>query len=122
MNQLGSDGNSRLESLRAVRHWWARLKTAVSRTTPNRVAAFRKTWRRSWVGGTACPWISREAEIVAKVAGVVTLSLWLKRLIEQFLNSKVLNESILRGEMSDVVRKVEEDLRERRARHGRRAR
>jgi hypothetical protein len=49
-------------------------------------------------------------EIVGKVAGVVTLSLWLKRLIEQFLSSRILNESILRGEMSDVVRDVEQEV------------
>jgi hypothetical protein len=63
--------------------------------------------------------VGREAEIVAKVAGVVTLSLWLKRLIEQFLSSRILNESILRGEMSDVVRDVEQGVETGRARHGR---
>jgi hypothetical protein len=51
---------------------------------------------------------------------VVTLSLWLKRLIEQFLGAKVLNESILRGEMNDVVRGIEQDVMERRSKHGRR--
>jgi hypothetical protein len=61
-------------------------------------------WRRSWAGRVAWQWLRSELEIVAKVAGVVTLSLWLKRLIEQFLGAKVLNESILRGEMNDVVR------------------
>jgi len=59
-------------------------------------------------------------EIVGKVAGVVTLSFWLKRLIEQFLSSRLLNESILRGEMSDVVRDVEQDIDTGRTRHGRR--
>ena len=43
-----------------------------------------------------------------EVAGVVTLSLW--RVIEQFLSSRILNESILRGEMSDLVRDVEQEV------------
>jgi len=50
---------------------------------------------------------------------VVTLSLWLKRLIEQFLSSRILNESIVRGEMSDILRNVEEEVEAGRARHGR---
>jgi hypothetical protein len=40
--------------------------------------------------------------------------------IEQFLSSRLLNESILRGEMSDVVRDVEQEVEIGRARHGRR--
>ena len=42
-----------------------------------------------------------------EVAGVVTLSLW--RVIEQFLSSRILNESILRGEMSVVGPRPERD-------------
>jgi hypothetical protein len=71
------------------------------------------------MGGVAWPWCRREAEIIGKVAGVVTLSLWLKRLIEQFLSSRLLNDSILRGEMSDVVRDVEQEVETGRTRHGR---
>ena len=48
------------------------------------------------------------------------MSLWLKRLVEQFLGSRILNESILRGEMSDVVRDVEQEVEAGRARHDRR--
>ena len=90
------------------------LSVALSRT------ATRKRWRRSWSGRVAWPWLRNELEIVAKVAAVVTVSLWLKRLIEQFLVAKVLNESILRGEMNDVVREIEQGVMERRSRHGRR--
>jgi hypothetical protein len=108
-----------LKSLHAHRDWWTKVKLAGSMSSPKRAAALRKAWRRSWLGGVAWPWCRREAEIVAKAAGVVTLSLWLKRLIEQFLSSRVLNESILRGEMSDVVRDVEQEVEGGRTRHGR---
>ena len=108
-----------LESLYAHRRWWATLKVAIALSNPKRITALRKVWRRSWIGGVAWPWCRREAEIVGKVAGVVTLSLWLKRLIEQFLSSRILNESILRGEMSDVVRDVEQEVEGGRTRHGR---
>jgi hypothetical protein len=96
------------------------MRGALSVSNPRGVAMLRKAWRRSWLGGVAWPWCRREAEIIGKVAGVVTLSLWLKRLIEQFLASRLLNESILRGEMSDVVRDVEQEIDTGRARHGRR--
>jgi hypothetical protein len=108
------------KSLHAHRHWWTNLKVALSASSPKGVSALRKAWRRSWIGGVAWPWLRREAEIVAKVAGVVTLSLWLKRLIEQFLSSRILNESILRGEMSDIVRDIEQEVEAGRTRHGRR--
>jgi len=108
-----------LESLYAHRRWWATLKVAIAPSSPKPMTALRKAWRRSWIGGVAWPWCRREAEIVGKVAGVVTLSLWLKRLIEQFLSSRILNESILRGEMSDVVRDVEQEVEGGRTRHGR---
>ena len=44
--------------------------------------------------GLAVGW--GELEVIAKVAGVVTLSLWLKRLIEQFLGAKVDRSSVAR--------------------------
>ena len=109
-----------LKSLHAHQRWWANMRGALSVSNPRGVAMLRKAWRRSWLGGVAWPWCRREAEIIGKVAGVVTLSLWLKRLIEQFLASRLLNESILRGEMSDVVRDVEQEIDTGRARHGRR--
>ena len=108
------------KSLHAHHRWWTNIKRATSVSHPQGVAVLRKAWHRSWLGGVAWPWCRREAEIVSKVAGVVTLSLWLKRLIEQFLSSRLLNESILRGEMSDVVRDVEQEVETGRARHGRR--
>jgi hypothetical protein len=98
------------------------MRSALSVSNRKGVAMLRKAWRHSWLGGVACPWCRREAEIVGKVAGIVTLSLWLKRLIEQFLSSRLLNESILRGEMTDVVRDVEQEIDTGRARHGRRKR
>jgi hypothetical protein len=98
------------------------MRNALSVSNPKGVAMLRKAWRRSWLGKVAWPWCRREAEIIGKVAGVVTLSLWLKRLIEQFLSSRLLNESILRGEMSEVVRDVEQEVEAGRARHGRRKR
>jgi hypothetical protein len=98
-----------------------RLENGLTLSVGRSRTATRKRWRRSWSGRVAWPWLRNELEIVAKVAGVVTLSLWLKRLIEQFLGAQVLNESILRGEMNDVVREVEEDVMERRqSKHGRR--
>ena len=109
-----------LKGLHAHQRWWANMRSALSVSNPKGVAILRKAWRRSWLGGVAWPWCRREVEIVGKVAGVVTLSLWLKRLIEQFLSSRLLNESILRGEMSDVVRDVEQEIDTGRARHGRR--
>ena len=109
-----------LKSLHAHRRWWANMRNALSVSNPKGVALLRKAWCRSWLGGVAWPWCRHEAEIISKVAGVVTLSLWLKRLIEQFLSSRLLNESILRGEMSDVVRDVEQEVETGRARHGRR--
>ena len=112
--------NLTVKSLHAHRHWWTNLKVVLSASSPKGVSSLRKAWRRSWIGGVAWPWLLREAEIVAKVAGVVTLSLWLKRLIEQFLSSRILNESIVRGDMSDVVRDVEQEVEAGRAHHGRR--
>jgi hypothetical protein len=114
------DSSLTMTSLHAHQRWWTNLRKALSVSNPKGVVMLRKAWRRSWMGGIAWPWCLREAEIVGKVAGVVTLSLWLKRLIEQFLSSRILNESILRGEMSDVVRDVEHDVETGRARHGRR--
>src|SRR5262245_21381630 len=122
LRQDKRDENSSLsiKSLHAHRHWWATMRNALSVSKPKGIAILRKAWRRSWLGGVAWPWCRREGEIVGKVAGVVMLSLWLKRLIEQFLSSRLLNESILRGEMSDVVRDVEQEVDTGRARHGRR--
>lgn len=95
--------------------WWSRLKAAFA-TAAEAAAVIRKRLRRS----KTWRWLRRELEVVAKVAGIVTLSLWLKRLIEQFLDLRWLNESILRGEMSDVVREIEQGVDTRRSRHGRR--
>jgi hypothetical protein len=97
-----------------------RLESELGQSATEGHSALKKRWRRSWTGRVLWPWFRNELEIVATVAGVVTLSLWLKRLIEQFLGAKVLNESILRGEMNDVVRTIEEEVIGRRSKHGRR--
>jgi hypothetical protein len=99
---------------------WRRISTAIRTRASGGMRATRRKWRSSWLGRVAWPWFRKEFEIVATVAGVVTLSLWLKRLIEQFPGARILNESILRGEMNDVVRGIEQDVMERRPRHGRR--
>jgi hypothetical protein len=107
--------------IRQFRDFSRRLEIGLGHSVTEGHTALRKRWRRSWTGRVAWPWLRTELEIVAKVAGVVALSLWLKRLIEQFLGAKVLNESILRGEMNDVVRGIEQDVMQRRSRqHGRR--
>lgn len=109
-----------MKTIVAFRDFSSRLSGGLCNSVTRGRAAVYKRWRRSWSGRIAWPWFRNELEIVAKVAGVVTLSLWLKRLIEQFLGAKVLNESILRGEMNDVVREIEQGVMERRSRHGRR--
>ena len=109
-----------MKTIAAFRDFSSRLSRGIGNSVTQGRAAVKKRFRRSWPGRVAWPWLRNELEIVAKVAGVVTLSLWLKRLIEQFLGAKVLNESILRGEMNDVVREIEQDVTERRSRHGRR--
>ena len=107
-------------SIHQFRGFSGRVKSGLGESVTQGSAAVKKRWRRSWSGRVAWPWLRRELEIIAKVAGAVTLSLWLKRLIEQFLEAKVLNESILRGEMNDVVREIEQEVTERRSKHGRR--
>src|SRR5713101_4751370 len=102
------------------RNFSIRVKNDLGGSVSQGRAAAKNRWNGTWSGRVAWPWLRRELEIVAKVAGVVTLSLWLKRLIEQFLGAKILNESILRGEMNDVVRDIEENVREGRSKHGRR--
>jgi len=58
-------------------------------------------------------------EIISKVSGVVVVSLWLKRLVEQFLGKKFLNEPVLRGKINDIVRGIEDDAEGRRSGHAR---
>ena len=101
------------------REFSRRVNAELGKSITHGRAAMKKRWRRSWTGRVAWPWLVRELEIIGKVAGAITLSLWLKRLVEQFLEARVLNESILRGEMNDVVREIEEEV-ERRSKHGRR--
>jgi hypothetical protein len=102
-----------------ARTLWARIGECVSAGTAAATSSIRKQWKRSWVRKIAWPWIKREVEIISKVTGVVVLSLWLKRLVEQFLGKKVLNEPVLRGEVNDLVRGIEDDVEKERPRHAR---
>jgi hypothetical protein len=106
-----------IRPLHEAREFWGRLETAVTTQSSAARSSIRKRWRRSWAGKTAWPWLKRETEIVSKVTGVVVMSLWLKRLVEQFLGRKVLNEPVLRGEVNDIVRGIEEDVEQRRPGH-----
>jgi hypothetical protein len=108
-----------LHPLNDARTLWARVERAVTAKSSATTSSIRKQWRRSWARKLAWPWLKREVEIVAKVSGVVVVSLWLKRLVEQFLGKKVLNEPVLRGEINDIVRGIEEDAEERRSGHAR---
>ena len=103
-----------------ARSLWARIGGAINAETFAATSSIRKQWKRSWVRKIAWPWIKREVEIISKVTGVVVLSLWLKRLVEQFLGKKVLNEPVLRGEVNDLVRGIEDDVEKGRSRHVRR--
>jgi len=106
-----------IQPLRDAREFWNRLEAAVTTQSSAARSSIRKRWKRSWVGKTAWPWLKREIEVVSKVAGVVVVSLWLKRLVEQFLGKKVLNEPVLRGEVNDIVRGIEKDVEQRRPGH-----
>jgi hypothetical protein len=103
--------------LHEAREFWRRLESAVTIQNSAARSAIRKQWRRSWAGKTAWPWLKREIEIVSKVSGVVVVSLWMKRLIEQFLARKILNEATLKGEIDDIVRVVEDEVQQGRSRH-----
>jgi hypothetical protein len=94
-----------MKPLQGFESWWRRLKEAFTRATET-AASIKKRMQRS----RTWRWLRRELEVIAKVAGVVTLSLWLKRLIEQFLGARWLNESILRGDVNDVVREIEQGV------------
>ena len=98
---------------------WGRVEKAVTTKTSASTSSIRKQWRRSWARKVACPWIKREVTIISKVSGVVVVSLWLKRLVEQFLGKKFLNEPVLRGEINDIVRGIEDDAEGRRSGHAR---
>jgi hypothetical protein len=83
--------------------------------------ATRRKWRSSWLGRVAWPWLRRELEVVLKVSGVIVLSLWVKRLFEQFLGARILNERILQGELNTLVQEIEQEVSRRRS-HGSRRR
>jgi hypothetical protein len=98
---------------------WGRVEQAVTTKSSATRSSVRKQWRRSWTRKLALPWLKRELEIIMKVTGVVVVSLWLKRLVEQFLGKKVLNEPVLRGEVNDIVRGIEDEVEKGRSHHAR---
>ena len=100
---------------------WRRLSAALHRKASEAAREIRKAWRSSWIGRVGWPWLRREFEVVLKASGVIVLSLWAKRLVEQFLGARIVNERILQGELSDLVQEIEQDVAERRS-HGRRRR
>jgi hypothetical protein len=108
-----------MHPLSDARSLWARIGGGISSGTSAATFSIRKQWKRSWARKVAWPWLEREVEIISKVTGVVVLSLWLKRLVEQFLGKKVLNEPVLRGEFNDLVRGIEDDVEKGRSHHAR---
>jgi hypothetical protein len=108
-----------MNPLQDARTLWARIEKAVTAKSPATTSSIRKQWRRSWTRKVAWPWLKREVEVISKVTGVVVVSLWLKRLVEQFLGRKVLNEPILRGEVNDLLRGVVDDVEKGRSGHAR---
>ena len=108
-----------IHPLHDAQELWARVEKALTAKSSAITSSIRKQWKRSWARKVAWPWLRREVEIVSKVTGIVVVSLWLKRLVEQFLGKKVLNEPVLRGEVNDIVRGIENDVEERSADHAR---
>jgi len=106
-----------MHPLSDARSLWNRIDRAITAKSSATTSSIRKQWRRSWAKKVAWPWLKREVEIVAKVSGVVVVSLWLKRLVEQFLGKRALNEGILRGEINDLVDGVEGNVEQRRSSH-----
>jgi hypothetical protein len=107
-----------LDQLREV---WTRISTAIRTRAREGARAMHKKWRRSWLGRVALPWLRQELEVVLKVSGVIVLSLWVKRLVEQFLGARILNERILQGELNTLVLEIEQEVSTRRP-HGHRRR
>ena len=97
------------------------IEKAIRRRAREGVRQCSKQWRRSWSRRVAWPWLRRELEVVLKVSGVIVLSLWVKRLVEQFLGARILNERILQGELNTLVQEIEQEVSTRRP-HGHRRR
>jgi hypothetical protein len=100
-----------------LKQFWRRTNATAQGTGAESARAMRKQWRASWLGRVAWPWFRRELEIVLKVSGVIVLSVWAKRLVEQFLGATVLNERIIQGEVNALVEEIEQEITARRP-HG----
>ena len=105
--------------LHAARELWRRIEGAVTTQSSTGRSSIKKRWKRSWVRKSVWPWLKSEVEVVLKVSGVITLSLWAKRIVEQLLGGGVVNQSVLRGEIGDIIRTVENDVEQRRPGHAR---
>ena len=68
---------------------------------------WKRTRRRRWYR-----WLTRELRVVLRITGVILVSIWAKRLVEQFLGEEWLNEHILRGGLNDVLESVETQVLE----------
>jgi hypothetical protein len=104
-----------------LKQFWRRISATAQATGAESARAMRKQWRASWLRKVGWPWFRRELEIVLKVSGVIVFSVWVKRLVEQFLGAKVLNERIIQGEVNALVEEIEQQITARRP-HGHRRR
>jgi hypothetical protein len=107
--------------LEKLRNTWRRISAAMQAHASESWRATRRKWRNSRLGKVLWPWLRRELEVVFKVSGVIVLSLWVKRLVEQFLGARILNERILQGEVNGLVQEIEQEVSTRRP-HGHRRR
>ena len=63
-----------MKTIAAFRDFSNRLSGGLGNAVTQGRTAVKKRFRRSWPGRVAWPWFRSELEVVAKVAGVVTLS------------------------------------------------
>jgi hypothetical protein len=99
-----------------LKQFWRRISATAQTTGAEAARAMRRQWRASWLRRVAWPWFRRELEIILKVSSVIV-----KRLVEQFLGAKVLNERILQGEVNGLLQEIEQEVTARRP-HGHRRR
>lgn len=97
--------------MRRIRHTSRRLARTTTEAAVHLLEEGRKRWkklrRRRWYR-----WLAREIRVVLKITGVIVISMWAKRLVEQFLGGEWLNQEILRGGLNDVFESVETQVLE----------
>jgi hypothetical protein len=111
----------RVKILEKLINTWRRISIVGGAQASEAKRSIRRKWRRSWLGTVGWPWLRRELEVMLKVSGVIVLSVWVKRLVEQFLGARILNERILQGEVNGLVQEIEQEVSTRRS-HGHRRR